>query len=186
MRSQALSKLVVAAAIAVGGTLTTACTDEDAASDSRQPPSIPANDVDYIDQLVPHHESAIAMADEVIARGSDPEVRAMAEDMKATQQEEIATLTRARAQLTGREAVDPVMDPHSDIDMAELAEMSGPELDRAFLRNMIPHHAGAVVLSHRAMPSLERDDTRELAEMTVVMQTREMNAMLDMLERLGS
>ncbi len=37
----------------------------------REPPASPANDVDFIDQLVPHHEDAMAMADEVLARGAD-------------------------------------------------------------------------------------------------------------------
>lgn len=167
---------------AVAATLA-ACQDEDVA-DSREPPAIPANDVDFIDQLVPHHEDAMAMADEVLARGADAELKAMAERMKGAQAEEIDMMQAARADMTGRAAADPVEDPHSEGDMSDLAGLSGVELDRAFLRHMIPHHAGAVVLSHRALENLERDDMRELAGMTIVAQTREMNEMLDMLERL--
>ncbi len=161
-----------------------ACTN-DTAPDSREPPSIPEDDVAYVDELVPHHEMATRMADEVIARGANGDVRAMAERMKAAQQEEIAILLSAREAVEGQRAVPPMVDPHMDADMAELRSLSGLELDRAFLRHMIPHHAGAVVTSHRAMPNLQRDDLRALAQMTVEMQTREAAEMLDKLESLG-
>lgn len=133
----------------------------------------------------PHHAAAIDMADEVIARGADADVKMMAQQMRDAQNEEIAMMQAARQDLTGRNAGDPVEDPHSDQDMAEMAELSGMELDRAFLVHMIPHHADAVSISHRALRNLERDDMRELAEMTITAQTREMNEMLDMLQHLG-
>lgn len=148
-------------------------------------PAIPANDVEFIDQLAPHHAAMIDMADEVIARGADADVKTMAQQMKDAQNEEIAKMEVARQELTGRSVGDPIEDPHSDQDMAEMAELSGIELDRAFLVHMIPHHADAVAVAHRALRNLERADMRELAEMTVVAQTREMNEMLDMLEHLG-
>lgn len=163
--------------------LATAC-DTDENNPNREPPASPANDVDYIDALVPHHADAMAMADEVISRGADPEVRTMAQRMKAAQAEEIDMLEAARDNLTGVREAQRIEDPHSPDDMAELEGVSGIELDRVFLQHMIPHHAGAVLTSHRALPNLEREDMRELAEMTIVAQTREMNEMLDMLERL--
>jgi uncharacterized protein (DUF305 family) len=160
------------------------CQDEPA-SESCEVPAIPANDVEFIDQLAPHHAAMIEMGDEVIARGADADVKAMAQHMKHMQNEEIAAMEAARQELTGHSVGKPVQDPHNDEDMVEMAELSGIELDRAFLIHMIPHHADAVSVAHRALRNLERDDMRELAEMTVVAQTREMNEMLDMLEHLG-
>jgi uncharacterized protein (DUF305 family) len=157
---------------------------DDPASDSCEILAIPADDVDFIDQLAPHHASAIDMADEVIARGADAHVKTMAQQMKDAQNEEIAKMEVARQELTGRRMGDPVEDPHSEQDMAEMAKLSGIELDRAFLVHMIPHHADAVSVAHRALRNLERHDMRELAEMTVVAQTREMNEMLEMLDML--
>jgi len=65
-----------------------------------------------------------------------------------------------------------------------LARLSGVELDRAFLDHMIPHHAGAVDMAHRALPNLTSPELQTMARDTIANQTHEMNVMLDMRERL--
>lgn len=174
MRTSQLIKATILAGLMAG------CDSQHAGS-TMQHALTPANDVEFIDALVPHHQGATGMADIILQRGAKSELKSMAQQMKDTQNPEISLMKSARQQLTGSPETPADADPHMQADMEHMKSLSGAELDRMFLEDMIPHHAGAIVLAHRALPNLKRSDMRTLAMNIVASQAKEVGKLQEML-----
>lgn len=48
----------------------------------------------YLEGMIAHHQGAVTMANNVLGAGQDPDIKALAEDIVATQQAEIATMEK--------------------------------------------------------------------------------------------
>ena len=101
----------------------------------------------YLAQMIPHHEEAIASA-EMLLRGTDrPELKAFAQDIIDTQATEVAQMR------TWLATWYPGQDTSVDYDpmMRDLTGLTGDELDRGFLEDMIGHHMSAVMMSQQLL-----------------------------------
>jgi uncharacterized protein (DUF305 family) len=54
-----------------------------------------------LDEMIPHHRGAIAMARAVLARGQDPRLRELAQDIVAAQESEIEEMNSIREEEFG-------------------------------------------------------------------------------------
>ncbi|HTQ83307.1 MAG TPA: DUF305 domain-containing protein [Pseudolabrys sp.] len=50
-------------------------------------------DADFVKMMIPHHQAAVDMAKVELAKGKDPTLRKLAEDIIAAQEKEIALMT---------------------------------------------------------------------------------------------
>ena len=149
-----------------------------------------AFDQQFIDMMVPHHESAIAMAEIAQQRAERRELRTLADEIVAAQSGEIEQLTEWRAEWFGSPdtpSMDEMpmlpgmsmppghsmgsgtMDMSADVDALREAE----PFDREFIDAMIRHHEQAVEAAEIALTESERDEVRALAEEIIAAQTRE-------------
>lgn len=113
----------------------------------------------FMAEMIPHHAAAAAMARLELARGTHPQLKAMASEIIASQDKEIAQMTRwlrvwygltpaqaqARAPAAARNLMAE-MESGTHAMMSRLAAVpAGPRFDKAFMRDMIPHHRMAII-----------------------------------------
>lgn len=146
-----------------------------------QAPSSPNGaDRAFAQLMVPHHESAVEMAELAAQRGQSAFVRELAADVVRSQTREIATLRaedRALAQ-DGIAAGDlgvPEDEMGMDHDVGTLR--SAEPFDEAFLQMMIPHHEGAITMAEAELERGGDPELRTLAEQIIETQEREIEAM---------
>ena len=68
-------------------------------------------DTDFMRSMVPHHQGAVDLAEIVLEHGNDPEVRALAKNVIATQKQEIAQMNRWLDQHAPKSSVEPQSQP---------------------------------------------------------------------------
>jgi uncharacterized protein (DUF305 family) len=130
--------------------------------------------------MVPHHESAIAMAEIALERGRSSFVRTLARDIVATQTAEISTLRTedeglATAGITRGSLGVAAHMMGMDGDTAALKTAS--PFDAAFLAMMIPHHEGAVEMARAELKKGEDPQLKQLARDIITAQQREIASM---------
>lgn len=140
-------------------------------------------DVAFAQGMIPHHAQAVDMADLAEDRAADPEVRDLAERIRAAQQPEIDLMDSwlddwghpmdfgYNMDMEGMDMGDMGMVSEEDMDRLESA--SGDEFDRLFLTSMREHHLGAVAMAEEELRSGESPEAKELAQEIIDTQRAE-------------
>lgn len=105
------------------------------------------SEFDYLSQMIPHHQEAIATARILLQRSARPEMKQFARDIIRVQSAEIQQMQTWLKQWYPDQRNTRTYTPM----MRELGQFRGSDLDRAFLQDMIMHHMGAVMMSHQLL-----------------------------------
>lgn len=139
-------------------------------------------DRNFIEQMIPHHESAIAMAELAKQKATHEEVKTLANDIITGQTDEIKQMRewykdwyRTDVPTVGSDHMwgGGMMNDHSDT--TELTNAT--DFDKAFLEEMIPHHQMAVMMANMLKISTNRPEMQKLADNIIAAQTKEINDM---------
>jgi uncharacterized protein (DUF305 family) len=160
------------------------------------------NDADarFASEMLQHHAQALSMVDLTVGRmpDMDPEMAALAEDIRSAQAPEIATLTGWLTDWdqpipeTVRDHANAHGDGHAaDVDMPgmlsadqmdELEAAEGTEFRDRWLELMIEHHEGAVEMARDHVEEGEFEPAVELAASIEDSQSAEIEQMESMLD----
>ncbi|MDQ3848996.1 MAG: DUF305 domain-containing protein [Actinomycetota bacterium] len=170
---------LLAVLLAVGALTVTGC---GSSSDDKDASSAVGNPVDraFVGDMIPHHRSAVQMATIAQQRASSAFVRKLADDIVRTQSEEIDLMRTEDRRLaaagvgTGSLGVAEHM-MGTDGDIASLK--SAKPFDEAFIKMMLPHHEGAVVMAKAELAKGRDPKLKTLAQDIITAQQREITAM---------
>jgi len=174
------SKKLVPLLLATGALIVAGCGD--GSSTGKGASSTAGNAVDraFVAGMVPHHQSAVQMATIANRRGQSAFVTGLAQNIVRTQNSEIAAMLRADKTLAAAGVAkgslgvpEHMMGMNGDVASLNTAK----PFDKAFLRMMIPHHEGALVMAKAELAKGKDPKLKTLAQNISTGQQRELAAM---------
>jgi uncharacterized protein (DUF305 family) len=160
-----------------------ACGGNDAAETND---GVDADDVMFVQGMIPHHQQAVDMSQLALDGRAGAAVAELAGRITAAQDEEIATMRGILSRWGVKE------DEHamhrsgdhssmkgmlSDDQLDALAALSGVEFDQMWLKFMIMHHEGAVVMAEVVLADGVDEEVRALATAIITAQQTEISEM---------
>jgi uncharacterized protein (DUF305 family) len=157
-----------------------------------------SSDQHFMVMMVPHHDSAIAMADLALRRARRPEIKDLARNIKASQTRENDQMRRWYRQWYGADlpswsagagwgwrhglmmgssmgVAGRGLNGPMGISIAKLEK--AVDFDQAFIEQMIPHHQMGVMMASMQLYNTERPEMRKLVEEMIRVQGEEIEAM---------
>jgi uncharacterized protein (DUF305 family) len=145
--------------------------------------SFSADDQMFAAMMIPHHEQAIQMSELALLNSTDPEILALANEIKAAQGPEIEQMKSWGSSMMGSHA-GHMMDEGmlTDDEIEQLKSARGAEFNRLFLEGMIKHHQGAIQMAEMIIDSAN-DEASQLGKNIVESQSAEIERMRQLLSR---
>ena len=170
--------LMVAALLAVLGALAVS----GCGSDDQESASSNGNGVDlaFVQEMVPHHNSAVAMATTARTRSDRAEIKTLADAIIKSQNTEIAQMKAiSKRLLADGVKVGELGVPEHMMGMSgdEMALETAEPFDREFIDMMVPHHQGAIAMARVVLEKGQDSEVKELAQEIIDAQSREIGEM---------
>ena len=130
-------------------------------------------DLQFIDEMTPHHEGALMSSEHMISNSERPELRQLYENIQKSQSEQIEQMQEWRKEWYPDAGQPPEMMGNGQTGKmmgngmmggSMQGMMGGNALDVMFLKMMIPHHQMAVDMSDEALSKAEHPELRDLAQ----------------------
>lgn len=146
-------------------------------------------DQHFIEQMIPHHEGAIEMAELAQERSKRPEILTLAEAIIQSQSQEITQMQTWYKNWYGAEVpVNSTVGMGMGRGMMHGGMMGGQtsdieslknaaNFDEAFLQEMIPHHQMAVMMAEMLLSGTNRPELKQLGQDIITAQEDEIEQM---------
>jgi uncharacterized protein (DUF305 family) len=140
--------------------------------------------------MIPHHEGALVMSQEVLTKSKRPELIKLAQSIISEQKKEIAQMQQWRKKWYPQAPKKPIMwhaEMNHEMPMSaeykQMMQMSmslgkaDAKFDLRFLNGMIPHHEGAVIMAQDLLKKSKRSEMQKLGKNIIASQQKEIDLM---------
>lgn len=147
-------------------------------------------DLRFIDGMTVHHQGAVNMAKEVLAKSKRPEMKKLATNIIAAQKREINQMKEWRKTWYAKADNTPMayhapmghmmaMTPEQMQSMMMSMDLGAADaqFDLRFINAMIPHHEGALVMAEDALKKSKRPEMKKLSQEILTSQKQEIQQM---------
>ncbi|MEQ1763809.1 MAG: DUF305 domain-containing protein [Pyrinomonadaceae bacterium] len=141
------------------------------------------HELQFIDTMIAHHQGAIDMAQLVNTRTNRDEMKKLAQNIIDEQRREIADMQAWRKKWFGEAKPALNLDfpgmktGMAGMDTVKLAGLKGSEFDVEFIRQMLPHHDGAIEMAKALKADDKYAELRTLTDSITKSQTAEIEQM---------
>jgi uncharacterized protein (DUF305 family) len=140
-------------------------------------------ELQFLDTMIAHHKGAVEMATLAESRAQRAELKELASGIVFDQEREIGKMAEWRnSWFDGKPEAINMQFPGMSLGMQgmntkKLESLKGAEFDSEFVRQMIPHHEGAIEMAKAVKASSARAELKELAEDIIAAQQAEIEQM---------
>ena len=143
----------------------------------------------FIEQMIPHHEDAVAMAQLALTEAEHQELKDLARNIQRDQTREIGEMREWYRSWYGSEvpAITGGMMAQGMRQGSMMGAMGGAadleslkqakEFDKEFIEQMIPHHQMAIMMAQMLLRGTERQELKTLGENIIRTQSEEIELM---------
>lgn len=160
----------------------------DSGTEQRINTNVSTIDKHFIEQMIPHHDGAVAMANLALQRAGRPEIKTLATAIITAQTTEIQSMNRwyqdwfgnsvpkaSSGMMNGGMMSNGGMHMGGQEDLTSLENAS--DFDRAFIEQMIPHHQLAIMMANMLQNGTSRPEMQQLAKNIIASQSKEIQQM---------
>lgn len=140
-------------------------------------------DLQFIDTMILHHQGAVDMAKILPEKAQHSDIKKLGVVIIAAQEREIGEMKAWREKWFAGKPAAINMDlsgmnvSMAGMDMRKLGSLSGNAFDLEFIRQMIPHHEGAIAMAQEALKRSQKDEVKTLAKSIINEQQGEIDEM---------
>lgn len=142
-------------------------------------------DAYFIEQMIPHHEDAIIMAELALTKAEHDEIKQLAQSITNSQSREIDQMKTWYSGWFGRKlsssssvGMHHGMGGHMGMTQIEMTRLEQADnFDKAFIESMIPHHQMAVMMASMLKSGTNRSEMKQLADDIIAAQSNEIDQM---------